>query len=156
MNITAPTQLAYLKFSMKMFQHKFVEFIPENVEEGTLYISIEYCTAIHKCACGCGSQVVTPLSPTDWRLTFNGKNISLHPSIGNWNFECQSHYWIKNNKIEFAGRWTEKEIHLGRKNDQNRKEDYFREPFDAIKEDLVNQKNPKLTVWQKISKFFRL
>ncbi|WP_318271273.1 hypothetical protein [Sphingobacterium cellulitidis] len=47
-----------------LLQHKFVEFMPEKVEEGVLYVSIEYCTAIHKCVCGCGHEVVTPLSPT--------------------------------------------------------------------------------------------
>ena len=50
--------------------HRFVEFIPDQIEEGILYISIEYCTAIHKCICGCGNEVVTPLSPTDWELEF--------------------------------------------------------------------------------------
>ncbi|HAY3551889.1 TPA: hypothetical protein JRX79_002297 [Elizabethkingia meningoseptica] len=138
-----------------MLQHKFVEFIPEKVEEGILYISIEYCTAIHKCVCGCGNEVVTPLSPTDWKLTFNGKSISLHPSIGNWNFGCQSHYWIRNNKIEFAGRWTEREIRLGRENDMDRKTDYFNEPLDIPKKEPANQQNSKTTIWQKISKFFR-
>ncbi|MBK7970270.1 MAG: hypothetical protein IPK08_15745 [Bacteroidetes bacterium] len=69
---------------MKTIQHKFVEFIPDVIEGGVLYISIEYCTAIHKCACGCGNEVVTPLSPTDWEITFNGKTVSLDPSIGNW------------------------------------------------------------------------
>ncbi|ASO06891.1 hypothetical protein AREALGSMS7_03470 [Arenibacter algicola] len=141
---------------MKMLQHKFVEFIPEKVEEGVLYISIEYCTVIHKCVCGCGNEVVTPLSPTDWKLTFNGKVVSLYPSIGNWNFECKSHYWIRNNKIEFAGRWTETEIHLGREIDLDRKMDYFNEPTDTSKEDMVNQQNPKQTIWQKISKLLRL
>lgn len=141
---------------MKMLQHKFVEFIPEKVEEGVLYISIEYCTVIHKCVCGCGNEVVTPLSQTDWKLTFNGKAVSLHPSIGNWNFECKSHYWIKNNKIEFAGSWTETEIHLGRENDLNSKMNYFNEPTDTSKEDLVNQQSSKPTIWQKISKLLRL
>lgn len=141
---------------MKMsLQHKFVEFIPEKVEEGILYVSIEYCTAIHKCVCGCGNEVVTPLSPTDWKLTFNGKSITLYPSIGNWNFECQSHYWIRNNKIEFAGSWTEREIRLGRENDLERKTQYFEMP-DIPKEELVVQESQKSTIWQKISKFFRL
>lgn len=111
-----------------MLQHKFVEFIPQNVEEGILYISMEYCTAIHKCACGCGNEVVTPISPTDWKLTFNGKVVTLYPSIGNWNFACQSHYWIRNNKIEFAGRWTKEKIHLGRENDMKRRIKYFEKP----------------------------
>ena len=46
-------------------QHKFVEFIPEVLEDGILYISLTYCTAIHKCVCGCNNEVVTPFSPTD-------------------------------------------------------------------------------------------
>lgn len=87
---------------MKTIQHKFVEFIPEKKEEGILYISIEYCTAIHKCVCGCGEEVVTPISPTDWELTFYGDSISLYPSIGNWSFNCKSHYWIRRNKIIYA------------------------------------------------------
>lgn len=140
---------------MKMLQHKFVEFIPGKVEEGILYISIEYCTAIHKCVCGCGNEVVTPLSPTDWKLVFNGKTITLYPSIGNWNFECQSHYWIRNNKIEFAGRWTEREINLGRENDLKHKIEYFEVP-DISKEESVVQEIPKPTIWQKISKLLRL
>lgn len=148
--------LAHLKFLMKMsLQYKFVEFIPEKVEEGILYVSIEYCTAIHKCVCGCGNEVVTPLSPTDWRLTFNGKSITLYPSIGNWNFECQSHYWIRNNNVEFAGHWTEKEIRLDRENDLERKTEYFDMP-DIPKEEPVIQESQKSTIWQKISKFFRL
>lgn len=73
---------------MKMSHHKFVEFIPQVVKEGILYVSIEYCTAIHMYICGCGNKVVTPLSPTDWKLTFNDKSITLHPSVGNWNFNA--------------------------------------------------------------------
>ena len=110
---------------MKTIQHKFVEFIPDLIEEGVLYISIEYCTAIHKCVCGCGNEVVTPLSPTDWEIIFNGKTVSLDPSIGNWSFECRSHYWIIKNKIRFAQRWNDWEIKAGRKEDSENKEKYF-------------------------------
>jgi len=106
--------------------HKFVEFIPEQVEEGVLYISIEYCTAVHKCICGCGNEVVTPLSPTDWELTFNGKSVSLSPSIGNWNFECKSHYFITRNIIRYARRWNDWKIEEGRKEDAENKEKYFK------------------------------
>jgi hypothetical protein len=108
-----------------MLQHKFVEFIPESIEEGILYISMEYCTAIHKCVCGCGNQVVTPISPTDWQLKFDGKSISLTPSIGNWNFDCQSHYWITKNEIKYAGKWDEQEIEKGRNLDRKRKDDFY-------------------------------
>lgn len=147
--------LAHLKYLMKMsLQHKFVEFIPEKVEEGILYISIEYCTTIHKCVCGCGNEVVTPLSPTDWKLTFNGKSITLHPSIGNWSFDCQSHYWIRNNKIEFAGGWTESEVRKGRENDLNSKIDYFNETNVSMPKSS-DQQSRKRHIWQKFLSLFR-
>jgi len=97
---------------MKNLQHKFVDLIPDELEEEVLYITIEYCTAIHKCVCGCGNEVVTPLSPNDWKLTFNGKSVSLYPSIGNWGFECKSHYWIKNDKVFFIENWDKKKKNI--------------------------------------------
>jgi hypothetical protein len=109
----------------KTLTHEFVEFIPDVVKEGTLYVSMEYATVVHKCCCGCGKEVVTPLSPTDWNLIFNGKTISLDPSIGNWSFECQSHYWIRNNRVRWAAQWSPEEIALGRARDRLAKERYF-------------------------------
>lgn len=64
---------------MKKLSHKFVKNIPEKLEDGIVYISTEYPTAIHKCCCGCGNEVVTPISPADWKLTFDGETISLYP-----------------------------------------------------------------------------
>lgn len=111
---------------MKTIQPKFVEFIPDIIEEGTLYISIEYCTAVHKCICGCGNEVVTPLSPTDWELSFDGKTVSLTPSIGNWSFECKSHYWIRKNKVYWARKWEDSEIVEGRKEASMDKERFYK------------------------------
>ena len=78
---------------------EFVKSIPNELEEETLYVSMEYATVAHKCFCGCGREVVTPLSSTDWKLTYDGESISLSPSIGNWRFECRSHYWIEKSTI---------------------------------------------------------
>ena len=136
-----------------MLEHKFVEFIPDKVEEGILYISIEYCTTIHKCVCGCGNEVVTPLSPTDWILSFNGKTVSLYPSIGNWNFDCQSHYWIKNNKIEFSDRWTKDQIDFGRENDMEKKVEYFKK-VKSSEEILI--KDERVNIWRKTLNFFKI
>lgn len=105
----------------------FVEFIPEAIDEGVLYVSMEYATASHRCCCGCGLLVVTPLSPTDWRLTFDGRSIYLHPSIGNWSFPCQSHYWVRGNRIQWAGRMSKQEIDLVRAHDKYAKTQYFRD-----------------------------
>jgi len=108
-------------------QHRFVELIPEDLEDGMLYVSVEYGTAVHRCCCGCGEQVVTPLSPTDWKITFDGESISLNPSIGNWSFRCRSHYWIKNNRVSWAGHWSTREVDAGRARDRLNKEQRFSE-----------------------------
>jgi hypothetical protein len=89
---------------------KFVEFVPKELEEGTLYISTEYATAVHRCCCGCGSKITTPLDPDEWRLIFDGKTVSLEPSIGNWSFPCQSHYWIRRNKVVWSGALTKEQV----------------------------------------------
>jgi hypothetical protein len=105
--------------------HEFVGYIPQELKEGTVYVSIPFATVTHKCCCGCGKEVVTPLTPTDWQLTFDGETISLEPSIGNWNFECQSHYWIKRNRVKWAPRWSRSEIEAGRSHDRLAKLSYF-------------------------------
>ncbi len=111
---------------MKTLKHKFVDNIPQILEKDVLYISIKYCTAVHKCICGCGNEVITPLSPTDWELIFNGKNVSLNPSIGNWSYDCKSHYWIIENKIKEADKWEDLEIERGRYLDENAKKEYYK------------------------------
>lgn len=105
--------------------HKFVKNIPQELEDKIVYISMEYSTAIHKCCCGCGNQVVTPFSPTDWRITFNGESVTFYPSIGNWEFACQSHYWIRNSEIEWAPKWTRKQIEDNNHKDHIAKKNYY-------------------------------
>ena len=89
---------------------EFVSNIPDELEDGILYISMNYTTAIHKCACGCGSEIVTPLSPVDWNLKFDGVSITLDPSIGNWSYRCQSHYLIIKNRVVWSDRWSRSRI----------------------------------------------
>lgn len=108
-----------------VLKHEFVEYIPENIEDGVLYVSLKYATATHKCFCGCGSEIVTPLSPTDWTLIFDGRSVSLDPSIGNWSFPCKSHYWIRHNTIKWAPRWTPQQIAAGRAYQAEAKGEYF-------------------------------
>jgi hypothetical protein len=107
------------------FDHEFVEFIPSELKEGVLYVSVTYATAVHKCACGCGNKVVTPISPADWQLLFDGDSVSLMPSIGNWEFPCRSHYWIKADKIRWARAWTPEEVAAGKQREARDYERYF-------------------------------
>ena len=61
--------------------HEFVEYIPQDLKDATVYVSIPFATAAHRCCCGCGKEVVTPISPTDWQLTFDGETISVHAPV---------------------------------------------------------------------------
>lgn len=88
----------------------FVDIIPDRLEDGILYICEKYRTVVHKCCCGCGEEVVTPLSPADWSLRKTGDAVSLSPSIGNWKFACKSHYWIRRNKVVWARPLSQQEI----------------------------------------------
>lgn len=106
-------------------KHEFVEFIPDELAADTLYISIPHRTVIHRCMCGCGVEVVTPISPTDWRITFDGDTVSLFPSIGNWSYPCRSHYWIKRGKVVWAEAWSDEEIRDARARDRLRRADYY-------------------------------
>ena len=76
----------------------FARYLPRDLDEGRLYISMEYATASHLCACGCGNRVVTPLGIADWHLLFDG-HVTLTPSIGNGQFDCGSHYLIRNDRV---------------------------------------------------------
>ena len=106
--------------------HRFVEYIPEQIDEGVIYISIDFATATHKCVCGCGNLVVTPITPTDWELRYNGETVSLFPSIGNWSFECRSHYWIQKNEVIYARSWDDDEIEENRQNDYSEKKKWYK------------------------------
>lgn len=139
--------------------HEFVEFIPEDIKEGTVYVSIPYAIVVHMCCCGCGSEVFTPLSPTDWKLIFDGRSISLYPSIGNWNFDCQSHYWIERNAVKWDRRWSREEIEAGRAMDALVKGQYYggsdqRAAVDAeAAEQKAERAGEKDTVRQKLLKW---
>lgn len=81
---------------------EFVDLLPKELADGVLYISLEHRTVVHKCCSGCDERVVIGLSPAQWKLTFDGETISLYPSIGNGALPCNSHYWIRENKVLWA------------------------------------------------------
>lgn len=110
---------------LQRIQPRFVELIPKELDDGVLYISEKYKVAVHKCACGCGQKVVTPLSPADWQIRKQGELVSLHPSIGNWNFECRSHYWIRGNEIVWAAAMSKAEVDRVQARDRRDKARYI-------------------------------
>lgn len=130
--------------------HEFVEYIPESLNRDTLYVSMVYATATHLCCCGCGEEIVTALSPTDWKLTFDGETISLHPSIGNWGLPCRSHYWIRRSRVEWSGDMSNAAIQAGRQRDRAKK---------GISEQLeeVGPRSNERTssVWARVANYLR-
>jgi Family of unknown function (DUF6527) len=95
---------------VKRFDHEFVDQIPGELSEGILYVSMQFGTVIHLCACGCRNRTVTPLGTTDFKLIYDGETITLHPSVGNWNFSCRSHYLVSSSEIVWIGEWTGDQI----------------------------------------------
>lgn len=110
---------------LQHLRHEFVDLLPPSLEPGVLYVSIKYKNMVHLCCCGCGSKVVTPISPTGWQLTYDGKSVSVYPSIGSWQLACRSHYWIEGNRINWAEQWSPRKIEAGYARDRLEKDRYY-------------------------------
>lgn len=76
--------------------------IPNSLDPGVLYLSEEFETATHLCACGCGSKISTPIGRVDWTFQEGEHGPSLRPSIGNGQLPCRSHYFIDDGAIRWA------------------------------------------------------
>lgn len=124
-------------------RHEFVKYIPETLEEDMIYVSVEYKTVAHLCACGCGTEVIIPIGPTDWSITFDGTTITLSPSIGNWNYPCQSHYFIRKNKVVWADGMSKESIEMVKLKDQNSKFKYYGKEKSKVQQDTVEGKEAK-------------
>ncbi|MDZ7970565.1 MAG: DUF6527 family protein [Nostoc sp. DedSLP03] len=137
-----------------MLRHEFVEYIPDNLNENTIYVSVKFATVAHKCCCGCENEVFTPLSPTDWKLIFNGKSISLDPSIGNWSFDCKSHYWIRHNNVIWAAQWSQEEIDTARTHDRSAKEKYFGDGSSSETTEKPQNDKQKQSFWMQLKQWW--
>lgn len=84
---------------------RYVEYIPprEEMEQGVMYVSRQFQTAVHLCACGCGNESVTPFGGSHgWDFRSNNNKVTLHPSILNTNCPNNAHYFIRDNMIEWV------------------------------------------------------
>lgn len=117
--------------------------MPSPLEHGTVYISVKHRLTEHLCACGCGTEVSLPLSPTDWRVEYDGESVSLRPSIGNWRLPCRSHYVIDKGRTRWCLDWTDQEIRMGRARDR-----------EAKKTDIARRRR-RTRWWSRIRKWVR-
>ena len=134
-------------------RHEFVDHIPEQLDDGVLYVSIRFGTVVHRCACGCGEEVVTPLGPVEWRLIYDGRTVSLTPSIGNWSFACRSHYWIDEGSVRWARGFSEAEVALVRQEARTRRDGHYEtEGAEVIGKvpGRDEQHVPRRSIWEKM------
>jgi hypothetical protein len=132
--------------------HQFVDIVPDHLDEGVVYVCIPYETVVHRCCCGCGNEVVTPLNPLQWSVTFNGETVSLSPSIGNWSFPCRSHYWIRAGEVRVARLFTNTEIAQLRTEDRQALLDRYGPPDKSPSVLLASEP----TWWQRVLRRMKL
>ena len=131
------------------YELRSVAFMPGELEPGILYVAKEFGAAAHLCACGCGAVIRTPLDETEWSLYETDEGPSLEPSIGNWQEQCQSHYWITGGKVIWAPKWNSEEIEIGRRREQQRRSEHYQRLY-AERPGVLRQ------LWRRITSFFRL
>lgn len=125
-----------------------MHYMPKELQSGVLYVSKEFGTAAHLCACGCGAKIRTPLGPTEWTVKDTKNGPTLYPSIGNWQQACQSHYWIRRGEVIWAEKWTPEQVAAGRANEEERRRDYYDSIYDTRGGILKR-------IWFLVKKFFK-
>jgi len=139
------------------YRHTFVETLPDKLEEGILYVCMPYATSAHNCFCGCGREVVTPIHPTKWKLTFDGINVSLTPSIGSWALPCRSHYWLQGGRVAWAETWADEDIQAAQSRDLAAQDSYFTERHRANLDEQPQRANAESTkptsIWRGMAKW---
>lgn len=86
-----------------------VKYIPDIMEENTIYLSETFSISIHKCLCGCGTDTVLILNDMSdpksiyWKndlgwnyIITNDNKITFTPSILNQHCPNRYHYVITN------------------------------------------------------------
>ncbi len=132
--------------------HRFVEHLPDRLDPGVLYLAMEFGTAAHKCACGCGTEVYTPLTPTDWSMTYDGETVSLNPSVGNWHQKCRSHYVIRKGKVIEAGPWSDEQVASERERDRTAKERHYGKPAAEAEGRTIPEPTTPTGIWSGIKR----
>lgn len=139
------------------YRHSFVETLPDRLDEGVLYVCMQYATSAHNCFCGCGREVVTPIHPTKWQLSFDGIDVSLTPSIGSWALPCKSHYWLQNGRVAWAETWADDDIEAAQSRDVAAQDSYFAERRGASQDEQPQGAKAEPTkqpsMWREMAKW---
>jgi hypothetical protein len=139
--------------NQRRFKHELVNSIPEKLQSNILYVTRDKDVAAHLCACGCGREVITPLSPTDWSIKLQRDEATLLPSIGNWAFPCRSHYFIRNGAVVWASNMSNQAVALGRQRDRARKRSYYEQQGKTrqpTQDNAFHASDKRKSAWQRL------
>ena len=81
--------------------------------------------------------------------------VSLRPSIGNWNYRCKSHYFITNNRVIWADRFTQRQITNIQTKDRFDKQNYIASKNNQEVNSLPDRDSWLLKLWRFIKSFFK-
>ena len=143
--------------------HRFARAIPDELEPATLYVSVDFLTTSHLCACGCGAEVVLPLHPTKWRVSFDGATVTMKPSIGSSSLPCRSHYFITAGEVHWADPMTDEDYGAARARDRRDDDHWYRPkateaaaPRRAASPTVIETPAHDASALERLLRFFRL
>lgn len=87
------------------YRYQLVDRIPSELREGVVYHTEEFELAGFLCACGCGHRV-TLLVPDSHQVLDERGFATIRPSIGVFDAECKSHYFISTGEVEWLPAFT--------------------------------------------------
>lgn len=65
------------------------------------------------------------MSPIKWSIKPGKGGVRLTPSIGNWSYACNSHYWIWDGRVVWDAQWSHERIEAGRVRERKELEAYY-------------------------------
>lgn len=77
------------------------------LEDGVLYVVDNSPYVQYNCPCGCGGNVMLPTAKhkdgyNGWGFIEQDGRVTLSPSVFSTGFPCRSHYFIRNNRIDWC------------------------------------------------------
>ena len=77
------------------------------LEDGVLYVVDNSPYVQFNCPCGCGGDVILPTTKHEagyhgWGFSEADGKVTLSPSILSSGFPCRSHYFVRNNRIDWC------------------------------------------------------
>lgn len=101
----------------RLTKFREVQHIPEfiyamfpeekQLDDGVIYVVDDSPYIEYNCPCGCGKVVTLPTKKHQpdfdgWGFREQDEKVTLSPSVYSTGFECKSHYFIRENRVEWC------------------------------------------------------